>query len=155
MAAISVVGPDGGEYVHLGTTSMRIIENGSTTDERIAMAVSTLAPHTQGPPQHIHARHDEGFYVLSGTARFTSGGDVHNASVGSLVMIPPRIAHTFENAGDEPMVMLSVFTPSFYVQYFRDMAAMIAEGRPMSPESIGELMARYTTQPAASPPDHP
>ncbi len=61
-------------------------------------------------------------------------------------MVPPGVAHTFENAGDEPMVMLSTFTPAFYVQYFRDMAAMIASGQPVIPKSAGEIMARYTTE---------
>lgn len=46
--------------------------------------------------------------------------------------------------------MLSTFSPSFYVQYFRDMAEMIASGRPVTPESAGEIMARYTTALAAS-----
>jgi len=46
--------------------------------------------------------------------------------------------------------MLSTFSPSFYVQYFRDIAAMIASGRGMSPDSVGEIMARYTTEPAVS-----
>ncbi len=61
-------------------------------------------------------------------------------------MVPPGVAHTFDNPGDEPMVMLSTFTPSFYVQYFRDLAAMIASGQPVTPKSAGEIMARYTTE---------
>jgi len=146
MATISVTGPLEGEPVDLGSTKMRILEDGSTTDGRLGMAVSTLAPHTAGPPQHLHARHDEGIYVISGTARFTSGTDSYDAPAGSLVMVPPGVAHTFDNPGDEPMVMLSTFTPSFYVQYFRDLAAMIASGQPVTPKSAGEIMARYTTE---------
>ncbi len=150
MATISITGPLEGEPVDLGSTKMRILEDGSTTDGRLGMAVSTLAPHTQGPPQHLHGRHDEGFYVISGTARFISGDDVYDAPAGSLVVVPPGVPHTFENPGDEPMMMLSTFSPSFHIQYFRDMAEMIASGRPVTPESTGEIMARYTTAPAAS-----
>ena len=68
MAQVSVVGPDGGESIQLGPTRMRILEDGSTTGHRLGMGEITLAPHTDGPPQHRHARHDEGFYVVSGTA---------------------------------------------------------------------------------------
>ncbi len=150
MASISITGPLEGEPVDLGTTKMRILEDGSTTDQRLGITVATLAPHTQGPPQHLHGRHDEAFYVISGTARFTSGDDVYDAPAGSLVVVPPKVPHTFENPGDEPVAMLSTFSPSFYVQYFRDMAEMIAAGRPVTPESTGEIMARYTTAPAAS-----
>jgi len=149
MATILVTGPLDGEPVDLGSTKMRILEDGSTTDGRLGIAVATLAPHTDGPPQHLHGRHDEGFYVISGTARFTSGNDVYDAPAGSLVMVPPKVPHTFENPGDEPMVMLSTFSPAFYVQYFRDVAAMIASGRPVTPQSVGEIMARYATTPAA------
>ena len=150
MASILITGPLDGEPVDLGTTKMRILHDGRGTDGRLGIAVSTLAPHTEGPPQHLHGRHDEGFYVISGTARFSSGEVTHDAPAGSLVVIPPEVPHTFANPGDEPMVMLSTFTPSLYVQYFRDMAAMIATGRPVTPESVGEIMARYTTEPAAS-----
>ncbi len=150
MSSISIVQPGEGEPVDLGTTTMRILEDGHTTAGRIGITVATLAPHTDGPPQHRHGRHDEGFYVISGTARFTSGNTGYDAPTGTLVMIPPGVPHTFENPGDEPMVMLSTFSPSFYVEYFRDIAAMIASGRAMTPESVGEIMARYTTEPAAS-----
>lgn len=150
MASISITGPLEGEPVDLGTTKMRILHDGSTTGGRLGIAVATLAPRTEGPPQHLHRRHDEGFYVIAGTARFTSGNDIHDAPTGSLVVVPPEVPHTFANPGDEPMVLLSTFTPSFYIQYFRDMAEMIATGRPVTPESAGEIMARYSTEPVAS-----
>ena len=57
---VSLVGPDGGETIHLGPTQMRILEDGSTTGHRIGIGEITVAPHTQGPPQHRHAQHDEG-----------------------------------------------------------------------------------------------
>ncbi len=149
MASISISGPLDGEPVDLGTTKMRIIHDGNTTGGRLGITVATLAPHTDGPPQHLHRRHDEGFYVISGTVRFTSGNDTHDAPAGSLVVVPPQVPHTFANPGDEPMVLLSTFTPSFYIQYFRDLAEMIATGRPVTPESAGEIMARYSTEPVA------
>lgn len=150
MASISIVGPQGGEHVNLGSTKMRILEEGSTTAQRIGLTVSTLPAHTDGPPQHRHTKHDEGFYIISGTARFTTGQEVHDALAGSLVMVPPGVPHTFANPGAEPMVLLTTFSPAFYVQYFRDIAATIAQGRPMTQESLTELMARYATEPSAS-----
>ena len=90
----SIVGPDGGEVVRLGPATVRILEDGSTTGHRLGIGEITVAPHSSGPPQHRHARHDEGFYVVSGTARFTIGGDSHDAPAGTLAMIPPgRAAH--------------------------------------------------------------
>ena len=148
LSAVSVVGPGDGETLVLGTTRFRILEDGRNTGHRLGIAESVLAPHTPGPPQHRHAQHDEGFYVISGTVRFTVGHETHDATAGTLVMVPPGAPHTFANPGDQPAVMLSTFTPDLYVQYFRDLEAMFADGRPPSPQESLEVMSRYATEPA-------
>ena len=73
MTRVSIVRPDGGEIALGGPTRLRILEDGSTTAHRLGIAEITIAPHTGGPPQHRHGRHDESFYVVAGTARFTVG----------------------------------------------------------------------------------
>ncbi|MGW1065649.1 cupin domain-containing protein [Streptomyces aureus] len=146
--AVSVVGPGGGETIVLGTTRMRVLEDGRHTGHRLAIAESVLAPHTQGPPQHRHSLHDEGFYILSGIVRFTVGDEDHDATRGTLVMVPPGTPHTFANPTDQPAVMLSTFTPDLYVQYFRDLQEVLAAGRPLAPEANIEAMNRYATEPA-------
>ncbi|MER6318902.1 cupin domain-containing protein [Streptomyces sp. NPDC001581] len=145
---LSVVGPGEGETIVLGTTRMRVLEDGSHTGHRLAITESVLAPHTQGPPQHRHGLHDEGFYVLSGTVRFTVGDEDHDATTGTLVMVPPGIPHTFANLADEPAVLLSTFTPDLYVQYFRDLHEVLAGGRPLTPQANVDAMSRYATEPA-------
>ena len=153
--AVSVVGPDQGETLVLGTTTFRILEDGSNTGRRLGMAESVLAPHTPGPPQHRHAQHDEGFYIVSGTVRFTVGYETHDVVAGTLVMVPPGAPHTFANVSDEPAVMLSTFTPDLYVQYFRDLEAMFAGGRQPSRQESLETMSRYATEAAAEFAPHP
>lgn len=146
--AVSVVGPADGETILLGTTRLRVLEDGSTTGHRLGIAESVLAPHTPGPPQHRHAQHDEGFYVISGTVRFTVGRKDYDATAGTLVMVPPGAPHTFANTTDQPAVMLSTFTPDLYVRYFRDLQDMIAAGQPLTPETNARAMRRYATEPA-------
>ncbi len=149
MVQVSIVGPGGGETIPLGpAVQMRILENGSTTQHRLGLAESTLAPHTAGPAQHRHAQHDEGFYVVSGTVRFTIGDQDHDAGPGTLVMVPTGAPHTFANPGHEPAVLLTAFTPDLYVQYFRDLRDMAAAGQPTSSDTDA-LMARYATEPSA------
>jgi mannose-6-phosphate isomerase-like protein (cupin superfamily) len=148
MADISVVGLADGESVLSGPASVRIIEDGSTTSHRLGMAEIVLAPHAGGPPQHRHAQHDEGFYVVCGTVRFTSSEQSFDAPARTLVMVPPGAPHTFANPGDEPAVMLNTFTPDLYVQYFRDLRDLAAGGQPPTAELIAEVMARYATEPA-------
>jgi quercetin dioxygenase-like cupin family protein len=127
---------------------MRILEDGSTTSHRLGLGEITIAAHTDGPPQHRHARHDEGFYVVSGTARFTVGEKSYDAPAGTLVMVPPGAPHTFANVSDEPVVLLNSFTPDLYVQYFRDLHDMIASGHAMTGEAVVDVMSRYATVPA-------
>ena len=148
MTNVSVVGPDGGEPIQLGPILMRILEDGTTTAHRLGIGEITVPPHTPGPPQHRHARHDEGFYVVAGTARFTVGQTDYDAPAGTLVMIPPGAPHTFANASDEPAVLLNTFTPDLYVQYFRDVGAMAAAGQAPTGERVVEVMRAYETEPA-------
>jgi pimeloyl-ACP methyl ester carboxylesterase/mannose-6-phosphate isomerase-like protein (cupin superfamily) len=147
---VAIVPPDGGEVALAGPIRLRILEDGTTTAHRLGVAEITIAPHTAGPPQHRHGRHDEGFYVVTGTASFTVGEETYPAPAGTLVMIPPGAPHTFANASDEPVILLNTFTPDLYVQYFRDMRDMIGSGAPGTPERIIAVMARYATEPATT-----
>jgi mannose-6-phosphate isomerase-like protein (cupin superfamily) len=150
MTDVSVVLPGQGELALTGATQLMILEDGSTTSHRLGIAEITIAPHTAGPPQHRHARHDEGFYVVAGIAQFTVGQQTIQAPRGTLVMIPPGAPHTFANVGDETVVLLNTFTPDHYVQYFRDLRDMIKAGQPMSVQAVGATMARYATEPATT-----
>ncbi|QUQ66448.1 cupin domain-containing protein [Kutzneria sp. CA-103260] len=148
MNDVSITGPDGGEVIELGPARMRIMEDGSVTQHRLGIGEITLAPRSAGPPQHRHAQHDEGFYVVSGTVRFTVGDQDHVAAKGTLVMVPPGVPHTFANPGDEPAVMLNTFTPDLYVQYFRDLRDVVAADGTLTPAATVEVMGRYATTPA-------
>ena len=147
MNEVAIVGPDEGELIDLGPARIRILEDGGTTQHRLGAAEITLAPRSPGPPQHRHARHDEGFYVVRGEAEFTVGTAVHRAPAGTMVTVPPGAPHSFANPGDEPLVMLNTFTPDLYVPYFRDMrAAMGSTSAPLSPQTAAEVMSRYGTE---------
>jgi mannose-6-phosphate isomerase-like protein (cupin superfamily) len=147
-ARVAVTDPAAGELIDLGPAKIRILEDGTTTAHRLGIGEITLAPHSEGPPQHRHAQHDEGFYVVSGTARFTVGDTGYDAPPGTLVMVPPGTPHTFANPGGEPLVMVNTFTPDLYVQYFRDLRAMIEADGPPTPQATVEVMRRYATEPA-------
>ena len=147
---VMVSGPADGETIQLGPIRMRILEDGSSTGHRLGVGEILVPPHTEGPPQHRHARHDEGFYVVSGSARFTVGNAIYDASAGTLVMVPPGAPHTFANPGDIPAVLLNTFTPDLYVQYFRDLRDIVASGHPLTPSSTVDVMARYATLPATT-----
>jgi mannose-6-phosphate isomerase-like protein (cupin superfamily) len=148
MSELSVVRPDAGEVIKLGPARIRLLEDGTTTAHRLGIAEITLAPHSDGPPEHRHAEHDEGFYVVAGTARFTVGRVDHDAPAGTLVMVPPGVPHTFANPGEQPLVIINTFTPDLYVHYFRDLRDMVAGGQKLTAQATVEVMSRYATIPA-------
>ena len=150
MSEASIVGPEGGEVVLPGPVQVCMIEDGSGTAHRLAVAILTVPAHTDGPPAHWHQTHDETFYVIAGTARFTVGDTQHDAPAGTFVSVPIGAAHTFANPGDEPAIILNTFTPDLYVDYFRDLSQLAAAGE-MTPEAILAVMARYSTYPAGTP----
>jgi quercetin dioxygenase-like cupin family protein len=147
MTDVSVTGPTEGEAIQLGPIRMRILEDGLTTGHRLGVGEITLAPHADGPPQHRHAEHDEGFYVVSGKARFTVGDTTYDVAPGSFVMIPPGAPHTFSNPTDGTTVLLNTFTPDLYVEYFRDLRDLVAGGK-ITPDAVVQVMERYATVPA-------
>lgn len=150
MAEVSIVGPQDGEVVLPGPVQVRVVEDGSATAHRLAVAILTVPPHTDGPPLHWHEKHDETFYVMTGTARFTVGDTHHDAPAGTFVSVPVGAVHTFANAGDEPAIILNTFTPDLYVGYFRELGELAASGAP-TPEAVMTVMARYATYPVATP----
>jgi quercetin dioxygenase-like cupin family protein len=148
MVAVSIVGPGEGEIIASGPLQIRILEDGSNTDHRLGIGILPLAPHTAGPPQHRHAQHDEGFYVLSGNVRFTVGADNYDVGAGTWVTVPPGAPHTFGNVSDDPAVMLTTFTPDLYVHYFREIKALVDSGQPMTRETMAPIWKNYATEPS-------
>ncbi|AEW99750.1 hypothetical protein SCATT_p15570 (plasmid) [Streptantibioticus cattleyicolor NRRL 8057 = DSM 46488] len=143
----SIVMPDGGEVIEFGPIRMRILEDGSATGHRLAISEVTLAPRGSGPVLHRHARHDEGFYILSGTARFTIGERERDVPPGTLVVVPPDVPHTFANPTDEPVVFLATFSPDLFVRYFREVRDALADGRELTGQAERRLLSRYGTTP--------
>lgn len=100
----------------------------------------TFTPPGQGPAPHTHSRETETFRVTRSTYRFWCGGEVFDAPVGTVVVLPPHVEHAWRNIGDEPGQMLGFVTPGGCEQMFLDIAALGAEA---TPEQIALIEARY------------
>ena len=131
----------------LGPVRMRILEDGSTTGHRLGIGEITIAPHTEGPPQHRHGRHDEGFYVVSGTARFTVADQAYDAGPGSLVMSAGCTAHIRQPRRPAGGPAQYVHARSLRPVLPRP-AGHIAAGQPLTGDAAAGVMARYATVPA-------
>lgn len=135
-----------GELLMIGSTQMRVLEDGSRTDNRIGAVASILPSGVAGPPQHRHLMHDETFLITRGVLRFTLGDAHWDANVGDYIVVPVGVPHTFVNVSDAPVEFFSTFTPAYYINYFRELAVLSAKGR-LSPEENLSVMLRYATVP--------
>lgn len=60
---------------------------------------------------HHHGGSESGIYVISGRARFCVGDDledVHDASTGDFVFVPPHLVHVELNLSDDEPVRMAV-----------------------------------------------
>jgi len=66
-----------------------------------SVAVSTARFSGRGPmpPQHAHAEHTEVFLVLDGALRLVIASNETLAGAGTVVVVPPGVAHTFATDG--------------------------------------------------------
>lgn len=60
---------------------------------------------------HIHAREVEVVYVLSGASLLTLGDADSPFNAGQVVAIPAGLEHGLRSVGDEPVELLTIFTP--------------------------------------------
>lgn len=80
--------------------------------EEIGISETRGAAGGVAPPQHVHRRHVESFYVLSGELTFTAKGRELHATAGTWVQIPAGVPHTFALSGADEVRFLNVHTPS-------------------------------------------
>ncbi len=83
--------------------------HGTQVNGRYAIMENIAAPGT-ATPMHFHAE-DEIFHILEGTVTFSIDGDVFNASVGSIVVIPAGAHHAWRNRSNSPIRMSTFFSP--------------------------------------------
>ncbi len=62
-------------------------------------------------PDHFHT-YDEVLYILSGEGVLHIGDSHEPVSAGACIHFSPRLVHSLENAGSEPMQVLGVFRPA-------------------------------------------
>jgi mannose-6-phosphate isomerase-like protein (cupin superfamily) len=91
--------------------------DGDSTDGSFTLLEITIGPK-QGPPQHVHRREDEMWYILDGSFRFVADERLFEADQGSFVFVPRGTSHCFQNLTNEPARLLVMFTPSGMERFF-------------------------------------
>jgi mannose-6-phosphate isomerase-like protein (cupin superfamily) len=96
------------------------------------------------PPPHVHKDHDEAFYILNGSFRFTLGHDEVKAPTGALVLVPRGTRHGFSvEPGSRALFFI---IPAGLAGFFRELGAGLAEGK-SSAEIRAALAGKYDSFP--------
>ena len=133
---------DSGAEIVLGTSRLSIRLSGADT----AGAFALLEFHTPpggGSARHTHSHEAETFYIHAGSMRFQLGAEVVEATVGSVVHIPPGLAHSFQNAGDSVCTAVILATPAGLEHYFRELDRLLNAAAEVDPATISVLNKRY------------
>ncbi len=96
-----------------------LVATGDQTGGSLGLVRQTIAPKS-GPPTHIHQAEDEFFYVVSGQFKVKLGDRIMSASARSVMFIPRGTAHTFQNVGAEPGVLLVGVVPGGFEKMFEE-----------------------------------
>ncbi len=81
-----------------------------------------------GVGPHFHKAQSDSLYVLGGELEFHVGDDVIRGGVGTYVLAPPGVVHSFRNVGDEPARMLNLHTPGGFAQSRRELEELRSQG---------------------------
>ena len=103
-----------------------IVATREQTGGSIGLFRQTIAPKS-GPPTHIYQTEDEFFYVVKGEFKLKLGDRIVSAPAQSVMLVPRGTAHTFQNAGTEPGVILVGVTPGGFEKMFEERQGVDAE----------------------------
>jgi quercetin dioxygenase-like cupin family protein len=109
--------------------------HGSQVNGQYSMMENVAEPGT-ATPMHFHAE-DEIFHVLEGTVAFSIDGDVFNASVGSVVVIPAGAHHAWRNRSNAPIRMFTFFSPGGVEDLYPRLAGLSLDEMISVVESFG------------------
>lgn len=114
-----------------------------TLDGTDLCVLEVEVPPGSGTPPHVHDS-PEIFRVLTGELTFGRFGDgapvMEKAAAGTVVTVPSRVPHHYQNEGPVPASMLVVVERSM-AEFFRDLGRTVAPpAAPPSPEEIAEVM---------------
>jgi quercetin dioxygenase-like cupin family protein len=125
----------------------RFLATGEETEGKYAMWEATVPPGG-GPPQHVHSREEEAFYVLEGEIEFYHGDERIVAPAGTFLNMPVGSLHRFHNATDRPARMLITIAPAGLERMFFETGVPVALGDPIPPPSAAEIARLIAAAPS-------
>ena len=90
-------------------------------------------------PAHRHARYEEAFYVLEGTATALVDGEAYEAAAGAVVLVPWGVHHGVQNRTDQIVRMFDLTVPGGIEEYYRSACHPLSWPRSEPDEDLNQL----------------
>lgn len=95
-----------------GSTIRELLAHRNSAIRKQSLAEARLGPGRATTPHH-HAVTEEIYYILSGAAEMTLGGESRPVGPGDAIAIPPGERHTIRNTGPDELVFLCTCAPGY------------------------------------------
>jgi mannose-6-phosphate isomerase-like protein (cupin superfamily) len=124
----------------------------SDTGGLLSVCEFTLGGWETGPVLHRHDAVDEAFYVVAGRLEAQLDDQRVQVAAGGFLWVPRGTAHTFANAGPDPVQVLALALPGGVEELFAEQAAYLASAQgPPDPSVLDEIGVRHGA-PTVGPP---
>jgi quercetin dioxygenase-like cupin family protein len=125
-------------------------DTAASSDGELLAFHFALKPGGAVPLPHVHPVQTERFEVRRGRMRFRVGMKTVIAEAGEVVEVPPGVAHSFANAGDEEATLRVEVRPALAMEeMFAEVIEMAESGRmtrrgmPRNPLDLALLARTY------------
>lgn len=121
--------PGEGRHYSMGGMSAIFKADGAETNATYNISEWWLEPNTQGPPAHAHPE-DDVFFVIAGTMHFLLEEEWFEAPVGTFVLVPGGVTHTFENRSGARAGALNIGAPGGFEEQMPKLVEWFARNPP-------------------------
>jgi quercetin dioxygenase-like cupin family protein len=96
---------------HVGYRMTPMVNAELCPDAQLEFYVGEFEPGAGRALDHVHAKEDHVFYVLSGRATAKVGDEVHSLEPGDALWVPKGEVHNFDVVGGETFRVIAIFSP--------------------------------------------
>jgi len=119
-----------GQVLDEGAEQIEFLATASDTDGKLVECRIQVAPGRPAPPEHSHPKLEERFSVEHGRMGYVLGDQRLEVGSGGTVIVPPGTNHTFWNAGDDELVVVSGVRPAMrFEDFVETIHVLIRDGR--------------------------
>lgn len=146
-----------GKTIESPDTRLVFLKTAADTDGGLLRFEQFVRPHHAPVPDHVHARQEERFVVVSGRMGVRAAGTEKVLGAGEEVVVPPGTPHTFWNAGDGELHHVVELRPALKSETFFETVfglrrdGKLADGKTPNPLMMAPVVVEYENWLAGPP----